>query len=101
MNIFDVASSPTLPSRSHMTALSKPRARASKIALALFGYKHPALASTGILSRVGLRNEERVMEKPVGTRIGASKITRHHRVDSGSGSCTQGPPFSAQYIGRI
>src|SRR5450432_334750 len=101
MKILEVASSATLPSMSHITALSKPRACASKMARALFGYRHPALASTGMLSRVGRRKEESVMEKPVGLRIGASKITKHQRVDSGSGSCTQGPPCSAQYIGRI
>src|SRR5258707_1747791 len=85
INMLEVASSATLPSISHMTALTNPRDRASKIARALFGYRHPALASTGMLSRVGRRNDESVTENPVGWRIGASKITRHHRVDSGSG----------------
>src|SRR3984885_10838666 len=28
-------------------------------------------------------------------------MERHHRVDSGSWACTQGPSFSAQYMGRM
>src|SRR5579863_2781365 len=54
-----------------------------------------------MLSCVGRRNGDSVIENPRGSRIGASYITRHHCVDSGSCACTHGPSFSAQYIGRI
>jgi hypothetical protein len=38
----------------------------------LFGYKQPAFASTGIVSNVGRRKGETVIENPFGGRIGAS-----------------------------
>ena len=72
MKMFEVASSATFPSMSQTIALSNPRDCASKSDRELLGYRHPALASTGIVSIVGRRKGERVTEKPLGVRIGAS-----------------------------
>src|ERR1700722_17458276 len=86
---------------SHTTALSKPRDCASNKHRALFGYKQPAFASTGIVSSVGRRNGDTVIENPFGGRIGASQIDMHQRVDSRSCDWIHGLSRSAQYNGRI
>src|SRR6516164_7730619 len=101
MKIFAVPSSAMLPSRSRSRQLSKPRPAASLSARALLGYRQPALASTGIVSIDGRRNGESVMLLWPGAGMGASYIVRHQRVESGSAGTDEGPPFSAQYMGRM
>src|SRR5579862_520533 len=101
MKIFAVPSSAMLPSRSRSRQLSKPRPAASTSARALFGYRQPALASTGIVSIEGRRNGDSVMLHWPAAGIGVSYMVRHQRVVLGSAGTAIGLPLSAQYIGRM